>query len=516
MEETEEETAALMAEKRQKFEIETKTREQDDDLGSHKNFRERIWNESKKIWEIAGPVILASGSEFSITFVTAAFVGHLGEVEFAAVSVVQNVIEGFVYGIMLGMGSALETLSGQAVGAGRFDMLGIYLQRSFIVTGATALCLMPFYIFATPFLKLLSQDKEISELAGKYSKWIVPQLFAYAINSPIQKFLQSQSRVWVMTMISMAALIFHVFLNWILVAKLNYGIVGAAIAGDISLWLMVVGLVVYVTSGCFPDAWTGFSLRAFKSLASFVKLSLASAVMLCLELWYYTAVILMVGWLNNPEIAVDAISICMNLQQWTLMISLGFHTAISVRVSNELGAGHPKAAKFSIAVSVITSAAFGILFTLLVLAFENQFPKLFTDKPILIRETSKLAYFLAATIFLNSIQAVLLGNCYYARQILSLSISVQKNVVQDLRLKSYLRKIFNIAGVAVGAGWQFLVALISIACYYVFGLPAGALLGYGFKLGINGIWSGLLLGCLFQTTVLVIRMLQTNWQKEVN
>lgn len=28
-----------------------------------------------------------------------------------------------------------------------------------------------------------------------------------------------------------------------------------------------------------------------------------------LELWYYTAVILMVGWLNNPEIAVDAISI---------------------------------------------------------------------------------------------------------------------------------------------------------------------------------------------------------------
>lgn len=185
-------------------------------------------------------------------------------------------------------------------------------------------------------------------------------------------------------------------------------------------------------------------------------------------------------------------------------------------MSNELGAGHPKAAKFSIAVSVIASAAFGILFTVLILAFENQFPKLFTDKQILIRETSKLAYFLAATIFLNSIQAVLLGNCYYARQILSLSISVQENLAQDLRLKSYLRKIFNIAGVAVGAGWQFLVALISIACYYVFGLPVGALLGYGFKLGINGIWSGLLLGCLFQTTVLVIRMLQTNWQKEVN
>lgn len=32
-------------------------------------------------------------------------------------------------------------------------------------------------------------------------------------------------------------------------------------------------------------------------------------VMCSLELWYYTAVILMVGCLKNPEIAVDAVSI---------------------------------------------------------------------------------------------------------------------------------------------------------------------------------------------------------------
>ncbi|CAL5378623.1 unnamed protein product [Camellia sinensis] len=38
----------------------------------------------------------------------------------------------------------------------------------------------------------------------------------------------------------------------------------------------------------FPDAWTGFSLLAFRSL----------------ELWHYTAVILMVGALQNPAIAV--------------------------------------------------------------------------------------------------------------------------------------------------------------------------------------------------------------------
>lgn len=38
------------------------------------------------------------------------------------------------------------------------------------------------------------------------------------------------------------------------------------------------------------------------------------------------------------------------------------------------------------------------------------------------------------------------------------------------------------AGVAIGAGWQSLVALINTGCYYLFGLPIGALLGYKFKL----------------------------------
>ncbi|KAK4493440.1 hypothetical protein RD792_011541, partial [Penstemon davidsonii] len=455
------------------FEIETVEK----DHGTGKNIREKTWEESKKMWEIAAPAVLTTVAQFSIGFVTIAFVGHLGEVELAAVSVVQNVLEGFVYGIMLGMGSALETLCGQAVGAGQYDMLGIYTQRSCIITLTTALLLLPLYIFTSPILNLFRQSKNISELAGKYALWVVPQLFAYALNFPIQKFLQAQSKIWVMTIMSLVVLGFHVLLNWILVIKLEKGLLGAAIAENISWWLVVLAQIVYVVSGYFPDSWTGFSLSAFKSLFSFLKLSLASALMLCLELWYYTVVILMVGWLNNPEIAVDAISICMNLELWTLMVTLGFNAAISVRVSNELGANNPKAAKFSVIVTVLTSTVFGVIFTVAILATKDYFPRLFSDKPQVINETSKLGYFLATTIFLNSIQPVL-------------------------------------HGVAVGAGWQWSVALINIGCYYVFGLPFGALLGYKLDLGVKGIWLGMLAGCLLQTIVLIWFVLRANWSKE--
>ncbi|KAK3023020.1 hypothetical protein RJ639_045014 [Escallonia herrerae] len=440
---------------------------------------ERSWKETKKMWEIAAPAILTAVAQFSIGFVTVAFVGHLGEVELAAISVVQNVIEGFVYGLMLGMGSALETLCGQAVGAGQIDRLGIYMQRSFIITITTAVFLTPIYIYASSILDLLHQSTNISEPAGKYAILVIPQLFAYALNFPIQKFLQAQSKIWVMTIISVVVLAFHVLLSWVLVTKLRYGLLGAAMAGNISWWLVVSGQIIYVVSGYFPEAWTGFSLSAFKSLASFVKLSLASAVMLCLELWYYSVIILMVGWLKNPEIAVDAISICMNLQLWTLMITLGFNAAISVRVSNELGAGRPKAAKFSVVVVVVISILFGIMFTAAVVAAKGYFPKLFSGKTEVIRETSKLGYFLAATILLNSIQPVL-------------------------------------HGVAVGAGWQYSVALINVSCYYVFGLPFGALLGYRFELGARGIWSGMLAGSLLQTLILMLNVFRANWHAEVS
>ena len=69
-------------------------------MNSHKNGG-RVWQESKKMWKIAGPAILMLVSQYSFEFVTCATVGHLGSLELAAVSIVQNVIKGFVYGLMV-------------------------------------------------------------------------------------------------------------------------------------------------------------------------------------------------------------------------------------------------------------------------------------------------------------------------------------------------------------------------------------------------------------------------------
>lgn len=178
------------------------------------------------------------------------------------------------------MGSALETLCGQAFGAGQLDMLGIYMQRSWVILNTTGLLLALLYVFAQPFLKLIGQTAEISEAAGVFAIWMIPQLFAYAVNFPIAKFLQSQSKMMVMAVIAVVALLLHTVFSWLFMLKLGWGLVGAAVVLNASWWFIVIAQLVYILSGTCGRAWSGFSWMAFHNLWSFVRLSLASAVML--------------------------------------------------------------------------------------------------------------------------------------------------------------------------------------------------------------------------------------------
>lgn len=206
------------------------------------------------------------------------------------------------------MGSALETLCGQAFGAGQVHMLGIYMQRSIIILLSTCALLSPLYILATPILKLLGQKDEIAVPAGAYTLMILPQLCSLAVTFPTQKFLQAQSKVRVLAWIAAFALASQVVLCWLFVYVFGWGTTGAAVAFDITGWGTAISQFVYVVVWC-KDGWKGFSWAAFHEIWGFVRLSLASAVMLCLEVWYIMSIIVLTGRLDNAVTAVGSLSI---------------------------------------------------------------------------------------------------------------------------------------------------------------------------------------------------------------
>lgn len=92
--------------------------------------------------------------------------------------------------------------------------------------------------------------------------------------------------------------------------KLGLGLLGASLVLSLSWWIIVVAQFVYIlTSERCRLTWAGFSLKAFSGLPEFLKLSTASAVMLCLETWYFQVLVLIAGLLKNPELSLNSLSI---------------------------------------------------------------------------------------------------------------------------------------------------------------------------------------------------------------
>ncbi|KAK4794028.1 hypothetical protein SAY86_012022 [Trapa natans] len=464
----------------------------------------RLSVETKKLWRIVGPAIFSRVAAYSMNIVSQAFAGHIGSVELAAFSIANTVIVGFNFGLLLGMASALETLCGQAFGAKRYHMLGIYMQRSWMILFLCCFILLPVYVFAAPLMRLLGQPDDVAELSGVAACWMIPLHFSFAFQFPLQRyvfilyyiiyiyiymhghlffslwgrFLQCQMKNNVIAWVSLVALIFNVLGSWLCVYVFNFGIVGICIVLDISWWILVVSLYVYTACGGCPLTWTGFSVQAFSGLWEFVKLSFASGVMLCLENWYYRILILMTGYLGNATIAVDALSICMSINGWEMMIPLAFFAATGVRVSNELGAGNGSAAKFATKVSVVQSTIIGVFFCALIMILHDKIAYIFTSVADVVSEVNQLSYLLGITIILNSVQPIL-------------------------------------SGVAVGSGWQAYVAYINLFCYYIVGLPLGIIMGWVFKLGVKGIWGGMIFGgTAVQTIILTVITMRTDWDNE--
>ncbi|XP_038997976.1 protein DETOXIFICATION 41-like [Hibiscus syriacus] len=437
-----------------------------------------VW-ESRLLWLLSGSSIVVSIFNYMLSFVTLMFTGHLGALELAGASIASVGIQGLAYGIMLGMASAVQTVCGQAYGAKQYSAMGIICQRAIILHLGAAVVLTFLYWFSGDVLQAMGQTESIAQKGQVFARGLIPQIYAFAVSCPMQRFLQAQNIVNPLAYMAVGVFLVHILLTWIVVFVLDYGLIGAALTLSLSWWFLVIinGVFIIFSPSC-KNTWTGLSLRALSGMWPYFKLTVASAVMLCLEIWYSQGLVLISGLLTNPTIALDSISICMNYLNWDMQFMLGLSAAASVRVSNELGAGHPRVAKFSVFVVNGTSILISTVFSVIVLVFRVALSKAFTSDSEVIEAVSDLTPLLAISVFLNGIQPIL-------------------------------------SGVAIGSGWQAIVAYVNLATYYIIGLPIGCVLGFKTSLGVAGIWWGMIIGVLLQTTTLIILTARTNWNKEV-
>ncbi|MCO5595449.1 hypothetical protein L7F22_049491 [Adiantum nelumboides] len=438
------------------------------------------WQEMKLQCSLAWPLILSNILYFSLQLVSTVFVGRIGELEFAGASVAYSFVVITGHSILIGLNCALETLCGQANGAGHHKMVGIFMQRGMTVLTVVAMPVAVLWIFTEPLLRGLGQDPDIASKAGDYTKWLIPSLFAYAFHLPLSKFLQAQSLVIPLFAAFGAALIFHVPLCWLLVFKSSLGFVGAALASSISFWFIVVLLATYVLfSPACAKCRASFSLQAFQDLKGLLKLAVPSASMVCLEWWYYEVLVVVSGFLSNPKLNTAIIGICVSTETMLYMIPFGLSTSISIRVSNALGAGQPQLARraiYNVAVLGLTEA---LLVALVLVSARNVWGHIYSNAQEVINAVADVIPLLATSVALDSLQAAF-------------------------------------SGVIRGAGWQRVGAVTNLCCFYVAGLPIGCLLAFMAHRQAKGLWTGVVVAVSIQASAFTGVIHLTNWEAEVS
>lgn len=178
------------------------------------------------------------------------------------------------------MASALETLCGQAYGAEQFRRVGTFTYGAILCLFIVCIPVSVLWIYTEELLVFMGQDPLISAEAGKFTVYLIPTLFPYAILQSLVRYLQAQSMIFPMVWTALLSLFFQLVMCWAFVFKFGLGNGGAALSIGISYWFNVVLLVLYVKySPACEKTRASFSRDVLLTVGVFFRFAVPSAVM---------------------------------------------------------------------------------------------------------------------------------------------------------------------------------------------------------------------------------------------
>ncbi|GLT35051.1 hypothetical protein SLA2020_095350 [Shorea laevis] len=448
--------------------------------GYSSSVRSVFIQEVKRLGYLAGPMVAVTLSQYMLQMIATMMVGHLGELALSSTAIAISLggVTGFSF--LLGLSSALETLCGQAYGAQQFQKLGTHTFTAIFCLILVCIPLSFLWIYMGKLLVFVGQDPLISFEAGKFMRWLIPALFAYATLQPLIRYFQTQSLVAPMIISSFACLLVYIPLCWVLVFKSGLGNVGAAVSVGIAYWLNVLFLGLYMAySPSCAKTRVPITMKSIQGVRQFFRFAIPSALMTCLEWWSYELLVLFSGLLPNPELETSVLSVCLTTISTIYAIPYGLGAAASTRVSNELGAGNPRAARMAVYTAMFLAVSETIIVSGTLFASRRVFGYIYSNEKEVVDYVTAMSPLVCISVILDSLQGVL-------------------------------------SGIARGCGWQHIGAYINLGAFYLCGIPVAALLGFFVKLRGMGLWIGIQSGAFTQTVLLSIVTGCINWEKQAS
>ncbi|TFK13003.1 transcription initiation factor TFIID subunit 2 [Platysternon megacephalum] len=434
-----------------------------------------FWEEAKKLLVLSGPLTLIQLLFFMIHIVSSIFCGHLGKVELASVTLAIAVIN--VTGISVGFGlsSACDTLISQTYGGKNMKRVGTILQRGTLILLLFCFPCWALFINTEQILLLVRQDPEVSRLTQVYVMIFIPALPAAFLYQLEARYLQNQRIIWPEVLSGITGNIINAIANYVFIYVLDLGVMGSAWANTIAQYTQAIFLFLYIVAKkLHVETWGGWSSECLQEWDTFITLAVPSMLMTCIEWWTYEIGSFLIGLLSVVELSAQ--SIIYEVSTVSYMIHYGLSIAVSVQVGNALGAGNIEEAKRSSTTSMLCTGVLCLVMGVILAATKDVLGYIFTsDREIIALVAWVMPVYVAVHVF----EA---GCCVTG-------------------------------GVLRGVGKQKIGAILNAVGYYAVGLPLGSVLLFVARIGMIGLWVGLLISAFIPASCSVIYIGRMNWKR---
>ncbi|XP_066552380.1 multidrug and toxin extrusion protein 1-like [Amia ocellicauda] len=434
-------------------------------------YREELY----EVLRLTGPLVVSQILNYFLSFISSIFCGHLGNAELGGFALASAVINVTTAATGFGLGLACDTLVSQTFGGKNLKRVGEILQRSILILMLFCLPCWAILINTETILLALHQDPEVASISQLYVVAFLPAVPAMFLHHLQTSYLQNQGIIWPQLYTAVAANIINLVTNYILLIVLQLGVKGSAAANSIAQISICILLFAYIRwKKLHIETWGGWSTASLQEWGAFMQLAIPSTLMTCFEWWIFEIGNILAGMLG--QIDLGAQHVIMELSAITYMIPLGIEIAACARVGNALGAGQTDKALLSSKVTLIFAGCLSGVLAIILGSTKNVIGYIFTSDEEIVQTVSHVM-----------------------------------NVYLPLQICDAIECVSS--GIFLGAGKQKIPAIVSLIIYYSIGLPAGISLMFTTKLGVVGLWLGLLISGCMQAIIFIIVIIKLNWKQ---